>query len=634
MKRESPGTKLKQQSKPIDLCYLLVSTIVVIPLIFSSRTLDPNLSPRLLFWGVTMLTLSIIFLSKNKRNKPQFDFIRLIIFRAYFLYFLLSVFSLTQAINPAEGLYDITKTLLSFTLLIFATRIFIQTKNFISILVKSVIFSSIIATTIGLFQYFIIFQGNSSNDLLMALYGVKGLMAHKNQFAISLFLMLPFVLFGILNFKKWWWVLSLYSTAMILLNITILQTRSVWIATLVFIVIFTLLWIAIALKKKSINNSGLLKKVIIIAIIVFTVISGSYLVIKKSDMSKLIKYQISSIFDFQSDNNQGRLQMWGSTWDLAKDNLIFGVGAGNWKITVLPYYQQKYGSNFLNWRRPHNDFLWVLSEKGIFGLLFYLLLFLIIAIYSFKIIYQETDKDKLIFTALMISGIGAYFIIAFFTFPLERINHQIYFSLMMAGIISVYYKYPENPKQKSRKPILLYQVLAVIALALATIYSGILFRSEIYIKKIFQAQETHSFNKMIINTDKAFTKLTSLDNYSMPIHNYRGLANMKLNKHKQALADFELALKYSPYQVSVLKNLAIASSVMGDNKMAIGYFKQSLEIFPYYEAGLYNLSKVYYLEKDYSKAYLSLLKCRHNNTKTDYDSFMKEIKKRIDTATN
>jgi len=326
--------------------------------------------------------------------------------------------------------------------------------------------------------------------------------------------------------------------------------------------------------------------------------------------------------------------MWKSTWQLSKDNLLFGVGAGNWKISILPYYHHYYGPKYQNWRRPHNDFLWVLSEKGIFGLLFYLLSFIIIAIYCFKVIYREPDKNKLYFTVLMMSGIGAYIIIAFFTFPLERVNHQIYISLMMAGIVSVYYKTQAKPKQESEKTFIKFQVAAVIVIAITVLYSAILFRSEIFVKRVFQAQETGNLNEMIVNADKAFTKLTSLDNYSMPIHNYRGLANMKLKKPKQALADFKLALKYSPYQVSVLKNLAVASSVMGDNKMAIGYLKQSLEIFPYYEAGLYNLSKVYYLEKNYSKAYLSLLRCRHNNLKTDYDSFMKEIKKRIDTATN
>jgi tetratricopeptide (TPR) repeat protein len=231
----------------------------------------------------------------------------------------------------------------------------------------------------------------------------------------------------------------------------------------------------------------------------------------------------------------------------------------------------------------------------------------------------------------MISGIGGYLIIAFFTFPVERVNHQVYLSIMMAGIISIYYRNLEKPESKSRTFFVLYHAFAVIVIAATTYYAGILLQSEIYVKKIFLAEETKNWNGMITNADKAFTKFTTVDNYSIPIHNYRGLANMKLKKHKQALADFERALGYSPTQVSILKNLAIASSITGNNKMAISYLKQSLEIFPHYEAGLFNLSKVYYLEKEYSQAYVTLLKCNQNISNADYKAFMESLKIRIDT---
>jgi len=410
MNRKGQIKKLPLKSKSIDLYFLLASTVIVIPLISSIKIFDPDLSPRLLFLGITMLAFSIISISKIRKGKSQFGFIKLIIFPVFLLYLLISVFSLTQAVNPAEGLFDIAKTLLSLALLIYAVQIFIHNKNFISLLVKSVIISSLIATSIGLYQYFDVFPENSTNDLLKALYGVKGLMAHKNQFAISLFLMLPFAVFGVWDFKKWWWGLSLYSTLMILLNITILQTRSVWIATLAFIAGFILLWAIITVKKKSGKISGLYKKGAIVAIFFIVLLSGSFFVFQKSGALNFVQYQVSSVFDVKSDNNQGRLKMWGSTWQLSKDNIFFGVGAGNWKIAVLPYYNINYGTKYQNWRRPHNDFLWVLSEKSIFGLLFYLLTFIIIAIYCFKILYSETDKEKLIFVAMLISGIDNHFI--------------------------------------------------------------------------------------------------------------------------------------------------------------------------------------------------------------------------------
>ena len=72
----------------------------------------------------------------------------------------------------------------------------------------------------------------------------------------------------------------------------------------------------------------------------------------------------------------------------------------------------------------------------------------------------------------------------------------------------------------------------------------------------------------------------------------------------------------------------------GNNKRAISYFEQALELFPHYEAGLFNLSKVYYLEKEYAKSYIALLQCNQYKTTPDYKGFMEKLKKRIDVAEN
>jgi len=621
--------KSQKGVKPVDLYFLLIATIIVIPLIFSTKTLDPNLSPRLLVLGIVIFVLLIINIIKSINSRPQVDFVKLIIFPLFLLYFLWSVFSLTQAINPSEGLFDLTKTFLSIALLIFATQVFLQYKNSISILVKFVILSSIIATSIGLYQYFNKVPGNLGYDLLLALYEIKGLMAHKNQYAISLFLMLPFVLYGVFNFKKWWWGISLYSTLIILLNITILQTRSVWIATLTFLVCFILLWLIVRLKNRLIVHSGLLKRGGVIAIILIIVATCSFIVFQKSGTSELMKKQVSSIFDTESENNLGRLKMWESTWQLSQDHLFFGVGAGNWKITVLPYYNLNYGSKYQNWRRPHNDFLWVLSEKGMIGLLFYLLLFLIIATYSMKVIFKETDKLKLILTSLLISGIGGYLVIAFVTFPLERINHQVFVMMMMAGIISIYYKHPENPKPKKNKSYIRIHMLALIITTSVIFYAGILIRSEFYVQRLYDATKTKDWKLIIQHADNAFTKFTTIDSYSMPIHNYKGIANLKLKRHKQASKDFLIALGYFPTQITILNNLGTISSMSGDYKTAIKYFKQSTELFPQYNVSLLNLAKTYHKNNEHEKAYIALLNCHSKNTRADYKEFMRKLKKRI-----
>ncbi len=621
---------LQKKAKPIALFFLLITTILIIPLVYSSRTLDPNLAPRMFVLGIVVLIFSVINAIKPLKNIPKFDFIKLIIFPAFGLYLLFSIISMTVAVNPTEGLYDIIKTFLSLALLIFATQIFINNEKVISYLTKAVIISSLIATSIGLYQYFDKVPGNSGSKLLAALYEIKGLMGHKNQFAISLFLMFPFTLFGVFTFKKWWWGLSVYSTLMILLNIVILQTRSVWVATLVFVFGFALLYLLSNRNKKAVNKSMSIKKTSIIAVIIIVVGLGSYLIFKKSGTLSLMNYQVSSLFDSKSHNNQGRLKMWNSTWNLAKDNIVLGVGAGNWKIEILPYYTKNYGANYQNWRRPHNDFLWVLSEKGVLGLVFYLLIFLSVVIYGFKIVLSEEDKEKRLFSSFLLSGIAGYLVIALFTFPLERINHQVYIVLMMAAIVSIYYKSDIGAKTPNKKLFnRSFAVMAIVA-AFTIYYSFLLVNSEVYVHKVLQEEKRQNWKLMKKFAEKAFHPLTTIDSYSMPIHMYIGVSNVNMKKEKQALIAFKTAIGYFPTQIGVLNNLANLSAEMGDNKSASDYFNKSLTYYPHYETSLFNYVVYHYRNKDYEKAYIALMSCNTKDKSRQYDKMMKELKRNLD----
>lgn len=621
-----------KKTRPIELFFLLISTIIIIPLVYLSTAIDPNVSPRLLILGIIVLCLAFSNIIKPKSTRPLFNFTRLIIFPISFLYLLWSIFSLIYAVNPAEGMYDVVKTLLSILLLVFASQIFINNKNSIPFLVKTVIISSIIATSIGVYQYFNKVPGNQGYELFLALYEIKGLMAHKNQFAISLFLMLPFTIYGIYKFKKWWWGLSFYSTLLILLNIVILQTRSVWVATIMFIITSGLLWTIYSVKSKRIKESGLLKKGIIISIIFLFVGLGSLAIFYKSGTLKLMRHQVSSIFNSKSQNNQSRLKVWESTIDLSKDNFLLGVGAGNWRISFLPYYNTNFGKEYENWQRPHNDFLWVLSEKGIIGLILYALLFIIIAVFSLKIIFKNPDKNSVIITTLLIAGIAGYLVLAMVTFPIERINHQVYLMLMMAVIISIYYSYNDKQKSEKTSSALLINLLFILLSFFSIYYSGLLIRSEVYVKKIYDAKAKNNWRLMILYADKSYSKFTTVDPFSSPIHLYRGVANMQLGNGTQAYKDFQKAIAYFPTHISTLNNLAILSSEMNDIDMSISYFNKSLEIYPHYETSLFNMVNAYYRNKDYEKAYITLLNCEAENKNPDYPKYKSVLESQINSA--
>ncbi len=79
MNRKKLKKKSQKVAKPIDLYFLIISTVIVIPLFYSTKTLDPNLAPRLIALGVIMFVLSVINIIKPVKDCPQFDFIKLLI---------------------------------------------------------------------------------------------------------------------------------------------------------------------------------------------------------------------------------------------------------------------------------------------------------------------------------------------------------------------------------------------------------------------------------------------------------------------------------------------------------------------------------------------------------------------------
>lgn len=94
---------------------------------------------------------------------------------------------------------------------------------------------------------------------------------------------------------------------------------------------------------------------------------------------------------------------------------------------------------------PHNDFLLVFAETGIFGILCYLGLFATLLYKSlFLIKNAKSQSAKRMFFCLLSFVVG-YLFIAFFDFPLDRIEHQILL-LTVFGISNSYYlKFKNTP---------------------------------------------------------------------------------------------------------------------------------------------------------------------------------------------
>jgi len=548
-------------------------------------------------------------------------------FISFFLFILISIASLYTAINPMEGLTDIFKWILIFMLVFLATILMIRSEDFFPLLLKGIIINAIILFAIGIVQYLeYAFQKPDPN----ALYEVKGLMGHKNQFSISLFVLLPFLISGIVILKKSWKTLAVISSILILVLLLILQTRAVWIALFISGILTTFVILIVNSKKEFFHLKSKNQKRILYGGIILIGLIVLMTVFFPVGPLKSINNRVNTIFNPQFTSNEWRVDMWDSTIELVKDQPISGVGAGNWKISVYPYYSEYLPSVYRHWRNPHNDYLLAFAEKGLPGLIGFASMFLLLVYFGLRNLIRSKDIKELLISSFFVFGIIGYMVISFFSFPNERLSHLIFVSLAAAYIISGYIQ-PEISKENSGIQKL-WILIPFMILSYLTVHFGVIStKTEINIKVAQALQLKKDWKAMSYFAEKAYTKYSQIEpQNSYPIIMYSGLASFSKGDYQNALLEFSKAYEQHPTNISVLNNLGSVYGELGKIDSCIYYHQKTLDIFPHYEFGLLNLTKSYYVNKDYEKAYQMILHCDPKSRNKEVHQLRYAIEKKLE----
>jgi len=121
-----------------------------------------------------------------------------------------------------------------------------------------------------------------------------------------------------------------------------------------------------------------------------------------SDIDKLSKQ------NYESSWGQ-RVAMWKISPSIIKQNLIFGSGINSQKDVVSkfidtqnPKYLSKYTKNFIKHNHLHNQFLQIVVELGVVGLILIFAIFYQIS--KFNIVIKEFKELKIIFLIIFIIG--------------------------------------------------------------------------------------------------------------------------------------------------------------------------------------------------------------------------------------
>ena len=447
-----------------------------------------------------------------KRRMNQLLILRKVIWVPLLFYLFFSLLSLINASNMYIGIPEIFKILMFIIVLFMSSSIFSSEDTFLNFISLSII-SAILLSFIGIAQYYFNYSqipGGSGWPY--------GTMANGNLFSSALFLFLPFILYGLFSFTGYWRTIANISLSVVFLNIILTQTRAVWVAIIIAVVVIFLFLIVIYGKtifSKFIrfNANRRIAQTIFILLLTSTVgiLSINHL------GSEMTQWRVSGERKEQSDKE--RLIMWEKSIDMIMDSPFLGVGKGNWKIQFPVHGTEgiRAETGYTNFQRPHNDYLWVLTETGIFGFLSYSMIFIVSLFYGITFILATNHIENKLLMVCLFFGLIGYMVISFFSYPLERIFHTVFLAIILGGILSMYHRNDFKKQAEVQSPGYLL-TLPIICIIIFSVWIGLeQFRTEMHVLNARMARQKDKWELLIDEVEKANATFFPLDYTATPL---------------------------------------------------------------------------------------------------------------------
>ncbi len=395
-------------------------------------------------------------------------------------------------------------------------------------------------------------------------YLVPGLMGHKNFTVSAIALTLPIVVLGRAR-QQWPSWLADAALWLGVLAVLLAQTRSIWLGGALA------LGVGIALGWRPAKN-------------VRYALLGALALAGLLAMSGPVQKRL-----MDPANLQIRQIFWDHSFQMTDEHPLAGVGPGQWRI-----HFPKYGLEGMNPSvaegvtsevRPHNDFIWVLSELGYVGLALFLAFFLTVAAYAVRAYRQDkTDLAHAAWMAILVLTV----VYALFEFPLERAAFWVPFMGLVGwhsrGGISI-------PKR-------IYLGIAVVLLGLSGRISWQAIQADKANQIVLEQNSRKDARGIVQSATEAVSSWNELDRFSNPLIYFAGMGSLfgeaqamgpnptfTATNFKQAEAYFNEALTVHPYHVVTLYQKANLHRYRREFAQAQSTYEQLLAISPRHPGG-------------------------------------------------
>jgi tetratricopeptide (TPR) repeat protein len=542
-----------------------------------------------------------------------------------FIFFFVAVFlSVLQAYNLHEA-WIFVKRLGCNGIIVFILYNSITERKQLKRYINYLIFIGSFVSLYGIFQHFKVdFKELHQNFVGNSFFGNPNF---ASEFILVVFPLALLLLFADVSLGG---LVFYFVTALIMFVFLVLnKSRAVWIGGVIASVsLITYLLVNYVRGKITFNGDKkqrkhalfVLKVFASLAIVFCILIGASFLpftqkiapLLTVRNMARRVVQEVATLKSLnlakgeiiRGDTATQRILIWRNSLNMIRHNSILGVGVGNYKIQYQPYRtadeQLSTGPDIFV-RRAHNEYVQLLSEIGLFGIVF----FFWIIVVSLRMCAEILKKTKSVYgqflsLGLMLSLLSSYISI-FFNFSLQTPTPGMAIFLALGFLM---FSYDEFLKKEDTSVICTNLVLnlkktlriGLIPLALFCFITPFwLVRPAI---AFYNYQFGQACEKMGLRKDARAKLEKSLEDYYPSWETHFVLANVyaSLSEVTKAKWHHEYALKLNPYHQKGHYNLANTLYKLGEVDRAIDHYKKGIEIDSIFYQSYNNLGSILYKE--------------------------------------
>ena len=542
----------------------IVALFVALPAIVAPYGTESGYSPDLhmsAYLQVLGCLLAVVLFVQRVSTRNN-----ALIFDELFILLSLVVTWALISLSWAHNLYEATVKLFDWLAALVGAFLVVQvirTPRHLRFFMEALFWSGVVLALLGIAQYLYRVQWIAQQVPPAATFANKNMAAHYYLLTFPL----GVALYWRNDKRLLHWVYA-FGTALIVLALLYTRTRS---ASLSFLVALGVLCGFCVYEIRQSRNPFANKRgnVAIAAAVVFMLIALHFNAKGFNWFwDKVVAGGASTVQEVQFDGTGNtRISIWANTLAMIGDHPVLGVGMGNWSVEYPFYHTRVFVDREMGYAKQHinahNDYLEIVAELGLFGLLG--LVWLSVAVFSKCLaLFADANNEHRTVRACLLAALAGMACTALFSFPLQQPVSVFLIFIYICLFSSLGRSHPPRAAwwrirgfglRLNRNAIGygLSAFFAVWFVVLLAVHVR-LYQSELYFRRATIELNQEAYAPMLT----AGLRAHQLNPYRDHLLDFVAAGYYKRGEYQRAIESFERILKAYPYVLDVLLNASVS----------------------------------------------------------------------------